>query len=88
VVAWFPGADHPGERLELSRLLQLSRLQHGLFLLAVSLSLAGLLLLATGFASGGRVTGVGMVALAWWLLDLPERGASPATVVTTCPTLR
>jgi len=58
-----------GERLELSRLLRLSVLHHGLFLLAVSALLAGLLLLALGLASGGPVTGAGMIALACWLLQ-------------------
>ena len=58
-----------GERLELSRLLRLSWAHHGLFLLAMSLLLAGLLLLTTVFVHGVRLTGVGMVALAWWLLQ-------------------
>ena len=72
VVPWWSGflvLTIAGERLELSRLLRLSVLHHGLFLLAVSIFLAGLLLLALGWASGGYVTGVGMVALAWWLLQ-------------------
>ena len=58
-----------GERLELSRMLRLSRLPQMVFLLAVSLVLAGLLLLPAAFAPGVRVTGVGMVVLAWWLLQ-------------------
>jgi len=72
VVPWWSGflvLTIAGERLELSHLLRLSVLHHGLFLLAVSIFLAGLLLLALGWASGGYVTGVGMVALAWWLLQ-------------------
>ena len=72
VVPWWSGflvLTIAGERLELSRVLRLSVLHYGLFLLAVSVLLAGLLLLATGLASGGHVTGVGMVALAWWLLQ-------------------
>jgi hypothetical protein len=72
VVPWWSGflvLTIAGERLELSRLLRLSGLHYVLFLLAVSILLAGLLLLASGSASGGRVTGVGMVALACWLLQ-------------------
>jgi hypothetical protein len=72
VVPWWSGflvLTIAGERLELSRLLRLSVLHHVLFLLAVSVFLAGLLLLALGLASAGPVTGVGMVALAWWLLQ-------------------
>ncbi|MBI3963266.1 MAG: hypothetical protein HY335_10965 [Deinococcus sp.] len=72
VVPWWSGflvLTIAGERLELSRVLRLSGLPHGLFVLAVSLWLAGLLLLLTVFTPGVRVTGVGMVALAWWLLQ-------------------
>jgi hypothetical protein len=72
IVPWWSGflvLTIAGERLELSRLLRLSVLHHVLFLLAVSIFLAGLLLLALGLASGGHVTGVGMVALALWLLQ-------------------
>ena len=72
VVPWWSGflvLTIAGERLELSRLLRLSVLHHIMFLLAVSLLLAGLLLLALGLAYGGRVIGLGMLALAWWLLQ-------------------
>jgi hypothetical protein len=72
VVPWWSGflvLTIAGERLELSRLLRLSVLHHVLFLLAVSVLLAGLLFLTLGLASGGPVTGVGMVALAGWLLQ-------------------
>src|SRR4029434_207102 len=54
---------------ELSRLLRLSVLHHIMFLLAVSILLAGLLLLALGLVYGGHVIGLGMLALAWWLLQ-------------------
>jgi hypothetical protein len=50
-------------------LLRLSVLHYLMFLLAVSILLAGLLLLAVGLAYGGRVIGLGMLALAWWLLQ-------------------
>src|SRR5262245_49248428 len=72
VVPWWSGflvLTIAGERLELSRLLRLSVLHHVLFLLAVSILLAGLLLLAADVAYGGRVIGLGMVALALWLLQ-------------------
>ena len=72
VVPWWSGflvLTIAGERLELSRLLRLSGLHHGMFLLAVSILLAGLLLFAAGFVYGGQVAGVGMLALAWWLLQ-------------------
>jgi hypothetical protein len=72
VVPWWSGflvLTIAGERLELSRMLRLSVLHYLMFLLAVSLLLAGLLLLTTGFGYGGRVIGVGMLALAWWLLQ-------------------
>src|SRR5215510_11391462 len=72
VVPWWSGflvLTIAGERLELSRLLRLSVLHHIIFLLAVSILLAGFLLLAVGVAYGGRVSGLGMLALAWWLLQ-------------------
>lgn len=71
VVPWWSGflvLTIAGERLELSRMLRLTRGQHLGFLLAVSLFVGGFVLLLVRFASGVRLTGVGMVALAWWLL--------------------
>src|SRR4030095_5948680 len=71
VVPWWSGflvLTIAGERLELSRLLRLSVQHHIMFLLAVSILLAGLMLLAVGLAYGGRVIGLGMLALALWLL--------------------
>lgn len=64
-----------GERLELSRLLQLSRPALVAFLLGVVLFLAGLLLSAVSFKAGMRLAGVGMIALALWLLhfDMARR---------------
>jgi hypothetical protein len=72
VVPWWSGflvLTIAGERLELSRLLRLSWVHQMLFLLAMGLLLAGLLLLTMVFVYGVRLTGVGMVALAWWLLQ-------------------
>jgi hypothetical protein len=78
VVPWWSGflvLTIAGERLELSRMLRLTGPQQLGFLLAVSLCLAGLLLLSASFVSGMQVAGVGMVALAWWLLryDIARR---------------
>ena len=78
VVPWWSGflvLTIAGERLELSRILRLSWFHQGMFLLAVSVFLIGLLLLPKVFAPGMRVTGVGIVALAWWLLryDMARR---------------
>jgi hypothetical protein len=78
VVPWWSGflvLTIAGERLELSRILRLTVPQQLAFLLAVSLFLAGLLLLTARFASGVRLAGVGMAALAWWLLryDMARR---------------
>jgi hypothetical protein len=78
VVPWWSGflvLTIAGERLELSRMLRLTMPQQLAFLLAVGLFLAGLLCLPASFASGMQVAGVGMVALAWWLLryDMARR---------------
>ena len=66
-----------GERLELSRLLRLSRQTESLFLAAIGIFLAGLIadfiegLVAPGdgLAIGTRIAGLGMIALALWLLQ-------------------
>ncbi|MFZ5815193.1 MAG: hypothetical protein ACOY93_07805 [Bacillota bacterium] len=57
-----------GERLELSRLLRISRRGVAAFAVAVGLFLAGLLLVPFAYGPGWRVTGAGMVAVAVWLL--------------------
>ena len=72
-----------GERLELSRLLRLSRRTEILFSLAVGVfavglvadSIEGLLMPSAGSDIGARLAGVGMIALALWLLryDLARR---------------
>lgn len=72
-----------GERLELSRLLRLSRWTETLFVLAIGVFLVGLVvdsaegLLIPGAGSdiGARVAGIGMIALALWLLryDIARR---------------
>lgn len=69
-----------GERLELSRLLRLSRLAQALFGLCVALLLLGATLGSldaggSGYALGMRGLGLGMVATAAWLLryDIARR---------------
>jgi hypothetical protein len=78
VTAWWSGflvLTIAGERLELSRMLRLSWQHYAMFLLAISLLLAGMLCSTTASASSGRLTGVGLVVLAWWLLryDIARR---------------
>lgn len=72
-----------GERLELSRLLRLSRLSERVYLLAVAISIAGAVIDAVeglafpdeGTTFGVRVAGAGLLALALWLAryDLARR---------------
>ncbi len=57
-----------GERLELSRLLRLGAGSRAAFVTAVGLFLLGLLASFSVFAPGIRVAGVGLIALAAWLL--------------------
>jgi uncharacterized membrane protein len=56
-----------GERLELSRLLRLTRWRYTTFLGAMALFIGGMLLSLRAFDVGMRVSGVGMLALAVWL---------------------
>lgn len=65
--AGFPVLTICGERLELSRLLSLSRRSRGAFLLAAGLFAAGLLASAPSPDRGVQWAGAGMVALALWL---------------------
>jgi hypothetical protein len=64
-----------GERLELSRLLRLSRMAYGAFAACIFLWLAGLAASVANFAAGMGVVGVGMTTLAVWLLryDIAQR---------------
>jgi hypothetical protein len=57
-----------GERLELSRLLRLSAWSRGLFVLAAGLLVAGLGVGLADHPAGVRLGGIGLVALAAWLL--------------------
>lgn len=64
-----------GERLELSRLLRLSRGKQVAFGVAVAVLVAGVLLSSVAFQAGARLTGAGMLLLAVWLLlfDIARR---------------
>ncbi len=64
-----------GERLEMSRLLRLSRASRAAFLAATAVLLAGIIAGAVVWDLGMRIAGVGMVALAVWLLryDIARR---------------
>lgn len=78
VVFWWAGfliLTIAGERLELSRFLRLSKRTVALFLGAVTLLVGGLLLALVWFVAGTRLVGVGMIALAVWLLyyDIARR---------------
>lgn len=78
IVLWWAGflvLTIAGERLELSRLLRLSNRVQALFLLAILLFMAGLLVSLTDLDAGMRLAGIGMVALALWLLryDIARR---------------
>lgn len=64
-----------GERLELSRVLRMTRLKQTLFLLSAGLFLAGVILGMFASQPGARLAGLGMLGLALWLLwfDLARR---------------
>ncbi|MDE3088005.1 MAG: hypothetical protein KGJ80_01295 [Chloroflexota bacterium] len=71
-----------GERLELSRLLRLSRRTEILFLASIGIFLLGLVadfiegaVLTSGTDAGTRIAGAGMIAMALWLLryDIARR---------------
>jgi hypothetical protein len=64
-----------GERLELSRILLSTRMPQVAFLIAIGVLLGGLMTASVAFDTGMRVTGMGMLCLACWLLyyDLARR---------------
>lgn len=64
-----------GERLELSRMLRLSTAKRAAFLAGLAIFTAGVLLSAWEYAAGVRLAGLGMLALAAWLLafDIARR---------------
>lgn len=78
VVLWWAGFlifTIAGERLELSRLLRLTRTVQGLFIGASLILIGGLFLTLAAHDLGSRVVGAGMLALALWLLrfDIARR---------------
>ena len=78
VVLWWAGflvLTIVGERLELNRVLRLTRPVRSAFILATAVFLAGLALSVVSLDSGMRVAGIGMAALAIWLLrfDIARR---------------
>ncbi|MBF0291188.1 MAG: hypothetical protein HQK86_03430 [Nitrospinae bacterium] len=56
-----------GERLELSRLLQLTRSANAAFLLAVGVFVSGVALTVVAPLAGLKIMGIGMIGLALWL---------------------
>lgn len=64
-----------GERLELSRVLQLTKTKQALFLLAAGMTLTGIWLSPVLPDAGTRIMGAGLVALALWLFryDVVQR---------------
>ena len=56
-----------GERLEMARVLQLSRSSQLVFAVLIAVLVAGAVLATIAFAPGARVVGLGLVALALWL---------------------
>jgi hypothetical protein len=78
VVPWWGGfliLTIAGERVELSRMLQLPPAQRGAFALACLVIVGGLLMTLTHVDRGMRLYGLGMMALSWWLLryDIARR---------------
>ena len=78
IVLWWAGflvLTIAGERLELARLAHLPGKSRPTFLLAVGLLLFGLVLTAISFDLGIRLSGIGMITLAVWLMryDIARR---------------
>lgn len=78
VVWWWAGfliLTIAGERLELSRLTRLTKQQQGLFTAVTIILILGLLILIFNYDWGVRITGLGMLGIALWLLryDLARR---------------
>jgi hypothetical protein len=57
-----------GERLELGRLVRLSRTEEGLFIAGTSVLLLGNIVALSAFDLGTRISSLGLLALALWLL--------------------
>lgn len=71
VVPWWAGflvLTIAGERLELSRVLILSRASSAAFVAACALYLVGAVVAVGLYGAGVKVVGLGLLALSWWLL--------------------
>jgi hypothetical protein len=78
IVPWWIGflvLTIAGERLELNRVLRLNNLSHSLFVTAVALLSLGLALTLLRLDAGIRLAGIGLLALAGWLIyyDIARR---------------
>jgi hypothetical protein len=78
IVLWWAGfliLTIAGERLELGRLARLTKGSQAAFLGAAGFFLAGLVLLVPFYSTGTRLAGLGMFAIALWLLrhDIARR---------------
>lgn len=64
-----------GERLELSRIVQRGRISQPLFMLALGVTVAGLIVSIINYTLGVRMTSLGFTALALWLFafDIARR---------------
>jgi len=72
IVMWWMGflvLTIAGERLELSRLLQLSQPVKIFFHFIVLIFLTGVIVTTFDFSTGIKISGVGMILLAYWLLQ-------------------
>ena len=78
VVWWWAGfliLTIAGERLELSRLTRLGQKQQGMFTAVTIILILGLITLIFSYDAGVRITGLGMLGIAVWLLryDIARR---------------
>lgn len=78
IVPWWIGflvLTIAGERLELSRVMRVSKTVQRIFMLAVGVLLAGILMTRVDYAAGLRLTGAGEIFVAVWLLryDIARR---------------
>ena len=73
-----------GERLELSRVLRMTRVKQILFLLAAGLFLGGVLVMLLAMQWGARLAGLGLLGLALWLLwfDIARRNLRHPAALT------
>ena len=78
LVFWWAGfliLTIAGERLELGRMIQLSKLSRIVFYIIISLYLLGLVVLLFDRGLGVRISGLGVIGLSVWLLryDIARR---------------